>query len=127
MTTTPISVAAETADDVTAVLLDPTRPRRIVRHEGRAGVTVDQRTAALADELLGPRGRTRRAAGAVTTTSRISMVVETADDNTAVQLGLTRPCWIVCHGGRVGVTPDKRTAEQLLDLPVGRGERRERR
>ncbi|WP_067474800.1 hypothetical protein [Nocardia amamiensis] len=53
MTTTLISVAAQTADDLTAVPY-LTRPCRIARHDGRMVGALDERTAELADGLLGP-------------------------------------------------------------------------
>ncbi|MBF6298852.1 hypothetical protein IU459_15055 [Nocardia amamiensis] len=56
--TTPIGVAAATADDVAT---DSGRPRWIVRHGGCVGATSDKRMAELADDPLEPgKGRERR-------------------------------------------------------------------
>ncbi|WP_330253465.1 PfaD family polyunsaturated fatty acid/polyketide biosynthesis protein [Nocardia sp. NBC_00565] len=51
MTTFPTTVVAETADDITAVLLDVRRPCWIVRHDGRVGATSDATVAARAQVL----------------------------------------------------------------------------
>ncbi|MGK8508069.1 PfaD family polyunsaturated fatty acid/polyketide biosynthesis protein [Nocardia asiatica] len=51
MTTSAAGVLADTADGITAVLSDLTRPCWIVRHQGRVGATTDERTAAHAEVL----------------------------------------------------------------------------
>lgn len=52
MTATSTSVAAETVDEVAAVLLDPERPYWIARHGGRVGASSDNPAGELAGERI---------------------------------------------------------------------------